>query len=208
MQFLSVNNLNQHISVFPDQSHDLLRSICRDYTFNFHVKKSRQTKLGDFRYPIKNEVPVITVNRDENKYRVLMTFLHELAHLIVYLDKGRSRNPHGPRWKQTYSNLLDIFYQKNIFPEKLKESVYHHILKPKASSYADVRLLKALREYDAEKDTLTLIELPENQLFRLNNGKVFEKLEKRRSRILCREIDSKKKYLIHGHAEVVPVNNL
>ena len=203
-----VNNLQEHIEVFPEHSQELLISICMDYTFDFHVKKSRQTKLGDFRYPVKNETPIITVNRDVNKFRVLMTFLHELAHLIVFLDKGRSRNPHGATWKKTYSNLLDIFYQKDIFPENLKTEVYNHILKPKASSYADIALLQALRKYDAEKDTLMLMELPDRQLFRLNNGKVFEKGEKRRSRILCREIGSKKKYLIHGHAEVVPVNNL
>ena len=203
-----MNNLDLNIDVFPDHSHDLLISICQDYSFDFHVKKSRQTKLGDFRYPLKNEKPVITVNRDINTYRVLMTFLHELAHLIVYLDKGQRRNPHGASWKKTYSNLLDIFYQKSVFPDDIKDAIYNHILKPRASSYADVALLQALRKYDPPKDTYTLIELADKQLFRLNNGKVFEKGEKRRSRILCREVGSKRSYLIHGHAEVVPVNNL
>jgi SprT protein len=200
-----LNNLSEHIQVFPSSVHILLENICQDYTFQLRIKKERLTKLGDFIYPIGNEIPKISVNKDSNQYRVLITFLHELSHLIVFLEVGRSRNPHGPRWKKRFSQLLHIFQEQNTFPSPLKEAIDHHIIRPKASSYADVHLLNALRSFDSDISKIILLDLPFNQQFRLNNGKVFQKGALRRSRIICIEISSQRNYLIHSHAEVFPV---
>ncbi len=205
LKLQSLNNLDEHLQNFPAQSRDLLTDISSHYPFVLSIKKERQSKLGDFRYPLKNETPRISLNRDENSYRVLITYLHELAHLIVFLDEGRSRNPHGPKWKKRFAQLLHIFNEQDIFPAPLKEAVSKHILKPKASSHADVNLLKALRVFDGESAHILLDDLLEKQLFRLKNGKVFEKGLKRRTRVLCREISTNRKYLIHSQAEVIPV---
>lgn len=200
-----MNNLTEHLQIFPSTAEILLENICRDYSFKLRIKKERSSKLGDFVYPIRDEIPKISVNRDSNEYRVLITFLHELAHLIVFLEVGKSKNPHGARWKKRFSQLLHIFQEQNIFPSPLKEAIDAHIIKPKASSYADVHLLNALRSFDVENGKMILLDLPSRQYFRLKNGKVFQKGELRRSRVLCLELSSQRKYLIHSHAEVFPV---
>ena len=199
-----MNNLTENIQIFPSQSETLLENICRDYPFQLRIKKERVTKLGDFIYPRNKEIPKISVNIDSNEYRVLITFLHELAHLIVFLEVGRQKNPHGARWKKRFSQLLHIFQEKDIFPSPLKEAIDRHIIKPKASSYADIHLLNALRAFDQKTSKSILLDLPLNQLFKLKNGKVFQKGQLRRSRILCMEVSSQRKYLIHSHAEVFP----
>lgn len=200
-----MNNLRDHLDLFPENCHDLIVRISDDQNFKLLAKKSRQSKLGDYRYPIKGQTPQITLNKDENKYRVLITYLHELAHHIVYIDSGVSRHPHGPKWKKRFSQLLDIFLQAGCFPHPLNEAIKTHLVNPKASSYADTNLVKALRYFDAEKDKIILADLSENQLFKLSNGRIFKKGEKRRTRILCEEVNSKRKYLIHSFAEVVTV---
>ena len=202
-----MNNLAVHLDIFPENSRKFLLSISADLGFVLKVTSKRESKLGDFRYPLKNQAPSISLNRDENTYRVLMTYLHELAHLIVFLEEGRTKNPHGPKWKKTYSHLLHMAYDADIFPQEIKEEVFSHILKPRASAFADAKLLKALRKFDPENGKIILDEIEPGGLFRLNNGRVFKKGEKRRTRILCLEVGGRRKYLIHHHAEVEAVNN-
>ncbi len=199
-----MNNLADYIQIFPSQSETLLENICRDYPFQLKVKKERVSKLGDFIYPIGKEIPKISVNIDSNEYRILITFLHELAHLIVFLEVGKQKNPHGARWKKRFSQLLHIFQEKDMFPSPLKEAINLHIIKPMASSYADIHLLNALRSFDRQNSKSILLDLPLNQLFKLKNGKAFQKGHLRRSRVLCIEVSSQRKYLIHSHAEVFP----
>lgn len=197
-----MNNLSSHLDLFPSDSTEVLLNLSADYSFELKASRIRNTKLGDFRYPINGERPVITLNRDPNTYRVLITFLHELAHLITFLEVGRNQAPHGPKWKKRFAHLLDIVLQSNVFPDELSEAVIMHIEKPKASTHADIKLLNTLRKFDTDSEKILLEDLDKDQLFEFGNGRVFRKLEKRRTRVLCKEIASGKKYLIHAHAEV------
>jgi hypothetical protein len=200
-----VNNLSEHIQVFPENAHKQLASLCVDLDFYLKLKKKRKSKLGDFTYPRNGETPKITLNEDENLYRNLITFLHELAHLLIYLEHGKRRDPHGPAWKKQYSRLLHMFLQTNTFPYPLDEAIKLHLLKPKASSHADSTLLDALRFFDQQNEQVILKDLPVDQLFKLHNGKIYQKGELRRTRILCRDVQNQRKYLIHAYAEVTTV---
>ncbi|MEQ8324806.1 MAG: SprT-like domain-containing protein [Vicingaceae bacterium] len=190
----------------PPGSFDVLIPICEGLDCSFKVRKKRQTKLGDYRPPQNGKIAQITVNEDLNNYHFLIIFIHELAHHFVWVKYGRKVQAHGAEWKEQFSALVERFYYSEIFPKDLQKVVKGLIDKPRASSFADMNLLKALREYDPIEKRITLLEeLQYQDLFSLNNGKVFRKLEKRRSRILCAEVGSKRKYLIHKMAEVTPL---
>lgn len=201
----SLNNLHSSLHLFPESSLDFISEISEDLEFDLIIKKNRLTKLGDFKYPKAGSRPAISLNADSNRYRLLITYLHELAHLLVWLNNKSTRNPHGKKWKDTFAHLLELALQRQIFPRPLEDAVRNHTANPKASSHADFRLLQELKKFDINNHSQLLIELSDNQLFRLNNGKVYQKGEQRRTRILCSEVNSRRKYLIHAHAEVTAV---
>ena len=166
------------------------------------------SKLGDFRYPFKGKISVITVNNDLNPYHFLITFLHEFAHFVVWDKYGKKVTAHGLEWKSEFSNLIASFYTIGVFPEDLRPHIERLIKKPKASAFGDMELLKALRNYDESQSGITMLdELDEEGLFKLTNGRIFRKKEKRRSRILCYELATRKNYLIHQMAEVIPLES-
>lgn len=77
---------------------------------------------------------------------------------------------------------------------------------PKASSASDLFLMKEMSKYD-EKNTnheiVFLSDIRPGSRFMLS-GREFEKGETRRTRILCQEVTSGKKYLIAQLAKVKP----
>jgi hypothetical protein len=75
---------------------------------------------------------------------------------------------------------------------------------PKASTDRDFKLVMALRKYDPPSLKIPVFELEPGQYFSLDNGRVFTKLKKRRTRIECKEIKTGRIYLFSPHAEVLP----
>ena len=201
-------HISTYASHFPENSIELVIQLCQDADCNFRVRNKRMSKLGDFRYPFKGKIPVITVNNDLNSYHFLITFLHEFAHFVVWEKYGKKVSAHGLEWKSEFSNLIVPFYKIGVFPEDLQPHIERLIKKPKASAFGDMELLKALRAYDDSQDGVIMLdELDEDDLFKLMNGRIFRKKDKRRSRILCYEIATRKNYLIHGMAEVIPLES-
>ena len=86
------------------------------------------------------------------------------------------------------------------FPNDIAQVIEKHAKNPSASSYSDVKLLGILLKYNEEQST-HLYELEDQASFSLPNGRVFKKIQQRRSRVLCQALDNKKKYLIHMMAE-------
>lgn len=161
------------------------------------------SKHGDFRAPFNGRPHRISVNRSLNPYAFLITFLHEIAHLIVWETHGRKVKSHGIEWKSTFGVLLQEYIEAGCFPEDLEDILMRHALKPRASSSSDQKLLMALRSYDDAPTRVTLLEeLQENALFALPNGRIFRKGKKRRTRYLCQELSSRRAYTISQLAEV------
>ena len=59
------------------------------------VKKSRSSKYGDYRPPLKGSNHLITINYDMNKYAFLITLVHEIAHLTNWNKHKDKVKPHG-----------------------------------------------------------------------------------------------------------------
>jgi SprT protein len=173
--------------------------------FELKLSKSRQTKVGDFTSRRSKSHPRITLNNDLNPYLFLTTYVHEVAHLRVFLRYGNRVDPHGEEWKSAFVDLLIPLLWENVFPEKILHELRRHMVNPKASSFADTKLTEAFRLYDKSKThAAVLSQLPEGSIFHLQ-GKYFKKGKLRRTRVLCKELKSKKDYLVPADALVTDV---
>ena len=168
-----------------------------------HLKivNERQTRHGDYRrgHTGKHE---ITVNSSLNKYRFLITLIHEIAHLVAFEKFGRNIKPHGNEWKYTFQRLMVPFIRPEIFPGQILPLLARHFKNPSASSDTDTTLSLALKQFDAGNDKNYVFEIPYGSVFRIKNGKIFKKLAVRTKRFECIEISSGKTYLFNPNAEV------
>lgn len=172
-------------------------------TFGVHLKivNERVTRHGD--YQVRPEgTHQITVNANLNKYRFLITLVHEIAHLVAFKKYGRSIKPHGREWKFTFQQLMLPFIRPEVFPSRLLPLLARHFKNPKASSDTDALLSIALKEYDPKNDNYYIFEIPPGSIFRIYNGKVFKKGQKRIKRYECIEQESGRIYIFQPNAEV------
>jgi len=164
--------------------------------FQLKITRTRQTKVGDFTSKSSIAQPRITLNHELNPYLFLITYIHEVAHLRVYLRYGNRVDPHGNEWKERFVMLMQPVMSPEIFPVDVFTELRRHMINPKASSFADTELTKVLRRYDKNADQYaTLSDIPEGSIFRFQ-GKFFKKGKVRRTRVLCHEVKSKRDYLV------------
>ena len=187
---------------FPEKALDLVVVLIEKYRVHFKIAKNRRTKLGDYRPPVKNRFHQISVNHDLNPYAFLITFVHEMAHLLVFERYGlKISAPHGKEWKKEYRQLMQRFIDLNIFPDDLKKELEKSIVNSKASSLSEMGLYRILKKYDQnssiEEDVIDLEKLPEGTVFYTKNGLRFQKGEKQRVRYRCFNLDNKQWYLFH-----------
>lgn len=170
---------------------------------NVHLKivNERVTRHGDYRKDISGKHK-ITVNASLNKYRFLMTLIHEIAHLVAFEKFGRNIKPHGQEWKYSFQHLMIPFINPSIFPNEILPFLARHFKNPSASSDTDAKLALVLKKYDAQNANHYVFQIPINSTFRIRNGKVFKKLGQRTKRFECLEISSGKLYLFNPNAEV------
>ena len=169
------------------------------------VKNERKTRHGDYKR-LPNGKHQITVNSNLNSYRFLITLVHEIAHFEAYKEFGRFIKPHGIEWKRTFQRLMLPFLNPEIFSNELLPLLANHFKNPKASSDTDSDLALALKQFDEANDKFFVFEVPLGETFKLYNGKVFLKGEKRRKRFECVEVKSGKLYLFNPNAEVELLN--
>ncbi|MBY0434259.1 MAG: SprT-like domain-containing protein, partial [Cyclobacteriaceae bacterium] len=103
--------------------------------FDFKLRKSRATKVGDFTCR-QGKKPRITVNRDSHPFLFLITYIHEVAHLVVHQQYGWKVEAHGKIWKETFIRLLNPVMTDEIFPPALLTVLRRHMRNPKASSFS------------------------------------------------------------------------
>lgn len=170
---------------------------------NVHLKivNERVTRHGDYRrHP--DGFHQITVNASLNKYRFLITLIHEIAHLVAFEKYGRMIKPHGDEWKLTFQKLMVPFIRPEIFPNQLLPLLARHFRNPKASSDTDATLSLALKQFDPINDKNYIFEIPYGSTFRIHNGKIFKKVALRTKRYECIELSSGRIYLFNPNAEV------
>ena len=179
-------------------------ALWKNHPFELKITRTRQSKVGDFTGKRGARYQRITLNHDLNPYLFLTTYIHEVAHLHVYVSMGPKVDPHGEEWKKVFQHLMAPLLAKDIFPPSLLELLYKHMQNPKASSFADVELTRAFRLFDKHAALYSaLSDIPEGSIFQFQK-RYFQKGKLKRTRVLCKEMKSKRNYLIP--AEVLVTN--
>jgi SprT protein len=189
----------------PSPSIAYAHQLWRQSPFLLKLTKSRQTKVGDFSCKYNSAHVQITLNHDLNPFLFLLTYVHEVAHLRVFLTHGRKVEAHGKEWKDSFKVLLQPLLQESVFPYQILHELRRHMANPKASSFADIGLTVALRAHDKNSQSMAaLSSIPSGSIFKLQ-GRYFKKGQLRRTRVVCMEMKSKKNYLVPMEAQVSDV---
>lgn len=188
----------------PPNTFGMVIRYFKKYPIHLTLTKERKTVLGDYRPPTrKDKHHRISLNINLNKYNFLITLLHELAHLVTWENYRERVSPHGKEWKEQFRTILLPFIGKKIFPMSLEKALVLYLRNPAASTCTDPGLFKALYKYDKKKPNYKLIDdLEAGHWFQIEDGRVFEKIEQLRTRSLCKELGTRKKYFFPGIYEV------
>lgn len=176
-------------------------SYLKEQDCSLKICKPRKSKLGDFR--IKGKLLSIKVNDMPNPYRFTLTLIHEIAHLKTYREFGLKLKPHGAEWKKNYAQLLLIWNIEELFSESQELLLVYNseLQNPKACSGIHQHAEKTLRTYDNLENHHCLDELPDGQKFLFRNVP-YERLSKRRTRVLCLNLLNHRRYTIHKSSAV------
>jgi SprT protein len=189
----------------PDNVVHYCYDLWAEHQFVLKIKRGRNSKFGDYRYNVVEKTHTITINNDLNQFAFLITYIHEIAHLVTQKNHGSRVQPHGKEWKKHFRDLLLPLCNNLVFPDPIRLPLINYLKNPKASSCSDPKLFIALRSFDEQSQgMLYLSQLKVGDKFLFNN-RMFQKEHIRRTRALCKETLSGKKYLISSIALVEPV---
>jgi SprT protein len=192
---------------FPESSVNYCFDLWQKHHFHFNIKQKRKSKRGDYFFNPAVKQHHISVNADLNPYAFLITFLHEVAHLLVRKNHTRAVAPHGIEWKNEFSSLLQPMVEKKVFPPMVEVALNKYLQNPKASTCSDPTLLMALNQFDSQEiNGVYLASLALGKHFEFDH-RIFKVNEIRRTRILCQELKTKKSYLISKMAVVQEIPN-
>jgi len=190
----------------PPVSLSLVCEYLKLYKVHLTITKSRKTVLGDYRHAIGSKNHRISVNGNLNSYSFLITLIHELAHLLTFLQFGNRVLAHGREWKNIYREMLVRFLIIKIFPMDIQKALERSLHNLPASSCADEGLMRVLQQYDVKKNGLVMVEqIKEGSLFDIDDGKIFIKGKQLRKRYQCVEIKTGKLFLFSPIYKVTPV---
>ena len=185
--------LRKHV---PEKSVDYCFQLWKERPFDLKITRTRQSKVGDFTGRKDARFQKITLNHELNPYLFLVTYIHEFAHLLVYSKYGDKVDPHGEQWKNAFRYVMIPLLRPDIFPAQILEVLLKHMINPKASSFADSDLTRAFRLFDENAQHYTcLSDIPEGSVFSFQQ-RFFTKGKLKRTRIVCKELKSKRNYLI------------
>lgn len=170
------------------------------------ICKPRKTKLGDFR--VKGKSLKIKVNNNLNQYRFILTLIHEIAHLKTYLEFKTRVAPHGEQWKNSFRQLMSMWNIEELFSntDELKLVYAQEVRSPRACAGIHLENERHLSVYDEGRSGVMLHELEAGTEF-IFRDRTYRKLEQRRTRILCLNMDNNKLYTIHKASLVSPLNS-
>ncbi len=190
--------LEKHV---PQAAVEYCFKLWQDQPFSFKISRTRSSCFGN--YVFRDGQHKITVNHDLHHFAFLITYIHEIAHQRAWLDKSRRKiEPHGKEWKKKFQELMIPMLNSDVFPKKILVPLAQYMQNPAASSVSFAPLSEALRSFDnLDENEVSLSEIPDNQWFMFRNI-TFQKLELRRTRVLCLEKNSKKRYTILATARV------
>ena len=187
----------------PQEAAPGILEYLHHYKVHLTITRGRKTVLGDYRHATLYKTHRISVNGDLNQYAFLITLIHELAHLVTFMQYSNRVQAHGKEWKACYGLMLKDFISKKIFPLPVEQALAKSIHNLPASSCADDDLMRVLKQFDQRQNGLVMVEqLPEGQLFDIGEGRIFKKGKKLRKRYQCTEVKTGKVYLFSPIYEV------
>ena len=191
----------------PEQAAPSILQYLNHYQVHLTITRERKSVLGDFRHATNSSHHRISINGNLNPYSFLITLIHELAHLVTFMEFGNRVQSHGKEWKKIYRKILEEFIPLSVFPADVLKALKKNLHDLPASSCADEGLMRVLRRYDADKDGLLLVEqIPDGGCFALEDKRVFRKGKKLRKRYQCIEVATGKLYLFSPIYEVKPAS--
>jgi hypothetical protein len=193
------------IPFIPERALDEVVVLLQKYPIHLGLMAPRSRVFGDYRCAQKvGEYHKITVNGDLNKFAFLITFLHEYAHLLVFVNHGARAQAHGNEWKTHFRQLLHQFIQSDIFPEDICLALQYHMRKMPASTASDPQLMRVLERYNLRKrpeNEMTVEQLPPRARFKYN-GELFEKGERLRKNFTCTRLSDGAKFRFNPVAKI------
>ena len=198
---------NKVLNYIPKSSISLVKNLINENNLLIKIVKIRKTKHGDFK-KFRDGSSQITINHIDNKYRFLITLIHELAHFRVNRNLIRRVKPHGTEWKKTFQLLMLPFLNNTIFPNKILSDLANYLKNPSATTDSNINLVISLSKYDVESSTVFLFDILNETLFQHNKNKIYKKIGKLRKRYICEEIRSKRRYLFSPVTRVEKVNKI
>jgi hypothetical protein len=173
------------------------------YKIGVRITRSRNTKFGDYRPPQNGRGHRISINHDLNQYASLLTFTHEVAHLVNWVNSKYYTEPHGTEWKATFRKLMVPFFRLGVFPDDLVDAINSYLNNPSASSCSDINLMRALARYDASDNSWSLLEeIDQDAVFMIRSGRIFIKGKRLLKNFSCICIKTRHKYVINPITEV------
>jgi hypothetical protein len=191
----------------PGQAAALILDYLNHYQVHLTITRERKSVLGDYRHATRSANHRISVNGNLNSFSFLITLIHELAHLVTFMEFGNQVQSHGKEWKKIYRKILEEFIPLKVFPADVLAALKKNLHDLPASSCADEHLMRVLRRYDDDKEGLMLVEqIPEGGCFSLEDERIFRKGKKLRKRYQCVEVATGKLYLFSPIYEVKPAS--
>ena len=194
------------IAFIPAKALENVRDLINKHELNIITVSERKTKRGDFRV-YSNGSKKITLNKDSNKFRFLITFLHETAHQLVFQTFGDKIRPHGIEWKIKFKEISKPFLSESIFPISILDAFKMYLKNPKSSTDLDEELSKSLSKFDTLNDCFFLDRLEMGQLFMHKKKDIFRKISKKKKRYLCEKVSNGKLYLFQPNTLIFEYKN-
>ena len=190
----------------PPQAVDGVYNYLNLHKVHFHITRGRRSKLGDYRWPQgDHNYHEMSVNGDLNPYLFLWVFLHESAHLEIHLKYDKVQ-PHGHEWQKEYCQL--IASHASLFPLEVQPLLAHYVRRIPLNRSILRQIETTLHHYDpgySDEEHTTLDSLPVGSRFRLKAkpDMLFESVNRRRTRWLCRDVATGRQYTVAASAEVI-----
>lgn len=195
--------LSNHL---PAQAVSMVYDYLNRHRVHFHISRGRTTKLGDYRWPQgEHNYHEMSINGDLNPYFFLWVFLHEAAHLETHLHHDGAA-PHGHEWQSEYALLIKA--HTALFPAEVQPLLVRYTNHVPLNRTLLRQIEAELHRHDPgynPGEHITLDRLPVGSRFRLKTKPdiLFESLERRRTRWLCRDTASGRTYTVSATAEII-----
>jgi hypothetical protein len=173
------------------------------------LSRPRRTKLGDYTFPnpLKRHGHRISINANLDRNTFLWVILHEIAHYQVFVAFGKRLKPHGDEFQAAFAKNLRFFNERHCFPTETVGLISDFYSKLPLRKSLERKLERTFREMageTAQADGVPLSALAENSFFSIR-GRIFKKLDKRRTRCKCLCLNNNRFYLVSLEARVQPV---